>query len=60
MHKGFNRTPSSQSLIQVAAKTHPWYSRNSDVNPKLRIGIAVIIVLEALTIAGILLAAMQL
>ncbi len=57
MHKGLNQTPSSQSLIQVAAKTHAWRSGNDGPSLQLRIGIAIVIVLEALTMAGILLAA---
>ncbi len=57
MHKrfGHSRTPSSQSMIQAAAKTPPLGPEHRHAILKLRIGTAIVILLETLTILAILL-----
>jgi hypothetical protein len=53
MHNRF-RTPSSQSLIQVAAKAATLDLDQRHSTLKLRIGIGIVIILETLTILAIL------
>lgn len=56
MHRmpAHTRPPSSQSLIQVAAKTSPLGLQQRHSTLKLRIGTGIVIALEAFTILAIL------